>query len=228
MPAFTDIAKETNIMKTKVVIFDWDGTIIDSIEHIAASLHQAAAELGFPTLEKAAYRNIIGLGIEEALKSLYPEANDSEISAFREAYRRYFFSREATPQQLFAGMHDVITDLRTAGQGRAVATGKSRHGLDSALQSSGLRSHFDITRCADETRSKPDPTMLNEILHYYNVGPDEAVMIGDTTYDLEMAKRIGMPSIGVRWGVHDDAAMAPHSPIAIVNSVAELRKVLAL
>lgn len=215
-------------MKIKVAIFDWDGTIIDSIEHIAGSLHQAAAELGFPTLEKAAYRNIIGLGINEALKSLYPEANDSQIEDFRDAYRRYFFAREATPQQIFAGMQEVIADLRTVGQGRAVATGKSRRGLDTALHSSGLHSHFDITRCADETRSKPDPAMLIEIMRFYDIRADEAVMIGDTTYDLEMAQRTGMPSIGVRWGVHDDEAMGRYSPIAIVDSVAELRKVLKL
>lgn len=215
-------------MKIKVAIFDWDGTIIDSIEHIAGSLHQAAAELGFPTLEKAAYRNIIGLGIDEALKSLYPDAADSEIGDFRDAYRRYFFSRKATPQQIFAGMEDVINDLRVAGRGRAVATGKSRRGLDTALHSSGLQSYFDITRCADETCSKPDPTMLNEIIRFYDIRPEEAVMIGDTTYDLEMAQRIGMPSIGVRWGVHDDAAMERYSPLAIVGSVAELGKVLAL
>ncbi len=228
MHAFTNRVKESNTMKIKVAIFDWDGTIVDSIEHIAGSLHQAAAELGFPTLEKAAYRNIIGLGIDEALRSLYPDAVDTEIADFRDAYRRYFFSREATPQQIFAGMHDVITDLRTDGRGRAVATGKSRRGLDTALKSSGLHTHFDITRCADETRSKPDPTMLNEILRFYDIHADEAVMIGDTTYDLEMAQRIGMPSIGVRWGVHDDTAMERYSPTAIVDSVVELRTALML
>ncbi len=215
-------------MSIKVVIFDWDGTIVDSIEHIASSLHQAAAELGFPTLEKAAYRNIIGLGMVDALQALYPAATDLDITGIREAYSRYFFAKEATPQQIFNGMTEVITDLRTGGKGRAVATGKSRRGLDSALHSSGLGSHFDVTRCADETRSKPHPAMLEEILHFYSISPAEAVMVGDTTFDLEMAQRIGMPSIGVRWGSHDDESLGRFAPRAIVGSVKELRAELGL
>ncbi|MES3008430.1 MAG: HAD-IA family hydrolase [Pseudomonadota bacterium] len=219
------ILRDPNI---KVVIFDWDGTIVDSIEHIATSLHLAATELGFPTLEKSAYRNIIGLGMVDALKTLYPALDNQEIEAIREAYGRYFFSKEATPQQIFAGMTEVLSDLRGAGRGRAVATGKSRRGLDHALQTSGLLSHFDVSRCADETRSKPDPAMLLEILHFYNLSPHQAVMIGDTTYDLEMAQRIGMPAIGVRWGVHDDEALGRFGPQTIVGSVEELRRVLDL
>ncbi len=212
----------------KAVIFDWDGTIVDSIEHIANSLHQAATELGFPALEQSAYRNIIGLGMVDALKTLYPALDSGEIDAIREAYGRYFFSKEATPQQIFTGMTEVLTDLRSAGQGRAVATGKSRRGLDSALRTSGLQPHFDVTRCADETRSKPDPAMLEEILRFYDLAPHQAVMIGDTTYDMEMAQRIGMPAIGVRWGVHDDEALGRFEPRAIVGSVAELRRALGL
>lgn len=214
-------------MSIRVAIFDWDGTIVDSIEHIASSLHQAAADLGFPTLETAAYRNIIGLGMVDALKQLYPGVQDPDIEAIREAYSRYFFAKEATPQQIFAGMTEIIQSLRGSGVGRAVATGKSRRGLDAALDSSGLRPHFDVTRCADETRSKPDPRMLEEILAHYGIAPAEAVMIGDTSYDLEMAERIKMPAIGVRWGVHDDAVLERYSPVALVSSTQELQKVLA-
>lgn len=214
-------------MSIKAVIFDWDGTIVDSIEHIATSLHMAAADLGFPTLEKAAYRNIIGLGMVDALKALYPGVADPDIEAIRQAYSRYFFAKEATPQQIFAGMVEVIDNLRCRGLGRAVATGKSRRGLDSALQSSGLHAHFDVTRCADETRSKPDPKMLEEILDFYGLNPTEAVMIGDTTYDLEMAQRIGMPAIGVRWGVHEDAELLRFAPAKLVDSTKELNAFLA-
>ncbi|MEC7376420.1 MAG: HAD-IA family hydrolase, partial [Pseudomonadota bacterium] len=117
---------------------------------------------------------------------------------------------------------------RGAGRRCSVATGKSRRGLDSALVSSGLGSHFEFTRCADETRSKPDPTMLREILHFYGIEPEDAVMIGDTRYDLEMAQRIGMPSIGVEWGVHKRDVLGDYGPHAIVDSVPELRKVLGL
>lgn len=214
-------------MAIKAVIFDWDGTIVDSIDHIATSLHLAAADLGFPTLEKAAYRNIIGLGMVDALKALYPGVNDPDIEAIRQAYSRYFFAKEATPQQIFDGMIAVIDDLRERGVGRAVATGKSRKGLDSALQSSGLHAHFEVTRCADETLSKPDPKMLEEILDFYDLNPTDAVMIGDTTYDLEMAQRIGMPAIGVRWGVHEDADLQRFSPLRIVSTTQELNAFLA-
>ncbi len=213
-------------MTIKIAIFDWDGTIVDSIDHIADSLHKAAQDLGFPTLEKAAYKNIIGLGMIDALKALYPDAQDPDIEAIRLAYSRYFFSKEATPQQIFPGMADLIGGLRERGIGRAVATGKSRRGLDAAFQSSGLEAHFDISRCADETRSKPDPRMLEEILEFYQLRPHEAVMIGDTTYDLEMAHRIGMPSIGVRWGVHDDERLSRFTPAALVSTVSELDEVL--
>ncbi len=215
-------------MQVKVVIFDWDGTLVDSVEHIAESLHQAATELGFPKREREAYRDIIGLGMVEALEKLYPGISREEMNAIREGYGRYFFSKVTTPQNVFDGMADVVADLRGAGRGCSVATGKSRRGLDMALVSSGLGEHFDITRCADETRSKPDPTMLQEIVRFYGIEPEEAVMIGDTRYDLDMAQRIGMPSIGVEWGVHKRDVLSEYAPHAVVDTVADLRRVLGL
>jgi len=215
-------------MDVKVVIFDWDGTLVDSVEHIAGSLHQAATELGYPALEREAYRDIIGLGMVEALERLYPGISHEEMTAIREGYASYFFRKVTTPQNIFEGMADVVADLRSAGRGCSVATGKSRRGLESALVSSGLGVHFDITRCADETRSKPDPLMLEEILRFYGIEASEAVMIGDTRYDLEMAQRIGMPSIGVEWGVHKRDVLGSYAPHAIVESVPDLRSVLGL
>ncbi|NWN91559.1 HAD-IA family hydrolase [Marinobacter adhaerens] len=215
-------------MKDKVVIFDWDGTLVDSVEHIAESLHQAATELGYPALEREAYRDIIGLGMMEALARLYPGVSDAEIMRIREGYSTYFFRKTTTPQNVFAGMADVVADIRKADRGCSVATGKSRRGLEAALGSSGLGEHFDITRCADETRSKPDPQMLKEILLFYGIRPADAVMIGDTRYDLEMAQRIGMPSIGVEWGVHKRDVLGGYGPHAIVDSVEDLRDVLGL
>lgn len=215
-------------MDVKVVIFDWDGTLVDSVDHIAHSLHQAATELGHPALEREAYRDIIGLGMVEALERLYPGISRQEMTRIREGYADYFFRKVTTPQNIFEGMADVVADLRSAGRGCSVATGKSRKGLESALTSSGLGPHFDITRCADETRSKPDPRMLEEILMFYGIEPAEAVMIGDTRYDLEMAQRIGMPSIGVEWGVHKRDVLGGYAPYAIVDSVPDLRGVLGL
>ncbi|MEE3118214.1 MAG: HAD-IA family hydrolase [Pseudomonadota bacterium] len=215
-------------MKVKVVIFDWDGTLVDSVEHIAESLHQAATELGFPAREREAYRDIIGLGMVEALEKLYPGISRDEMNRIREGYGRYFFKKVTTPQNVFAGMADVVADIRGSGRGCSVATGKSRRGLDLALVSSGLGEHFGITRCADETRSKPDPTMLEEIVRFYGIDPSEAVMIGDTRYDLDMAQRLGMPSIGVEWGVHKRDVLGKYAPHAIVDTVSDLRRVLGL
>lgn len=215
-------------MAVQVAIFDWDGTLVDSVEHIADSLHQAATELGYPAREREAYRNIIGLGMVEALEMLYPGISQDQMSEIRQGYGRYFFAKETTPQQVFTGMTDVLKDLRIAGKGCAVATGKSRRGLEGALISSGLGPHFDLTRCADETRSKPDPAMLNEILTHYGLRPEQAVMVGDTVYDMEMAQRIGMPAIGVEWGVHDRETLARFGPVAVVNSVADLRMALGV
>lgn len=215
-------------MTYKVVIFDWDGTLVDSVEHIAGSLHQAAVDLGFPAREREAYRDIIGLGMVEALEALYPGLSKEEMQAIREGYARYFFSRKTLPQNVFDGMADVVTDLRLDNRQVAVATGKSRRGLDSALVSSGLGPHFDITRCADETRSKPDPKMLEEIIEYFGIEPGEAVMIGDTRYDLDMARRVGMPSIGVEWGVHKRDELGRYNPVAVAGNVRELRGVLGL
>jgi len=215
-------------MNVKVVIFDWDGTLVDSVDHIADSLHQAATELGYPELEREAYRDIIGLGMVEALEKLYPGISGDEMNTIREGYARYFFSKVTTPQNVFEGMAELVADLREFGRSCSVATGKSRRGLESALVTSGLGEHFEITRCADETRSKPDPAMLKEILEFYRIEPSEAVMIGDTRYDLEMARRIGMPSIGVEWGVHKRDVLGEYDPHAIVESVPDLRSILGL
>lgn len=215
-------------MTPKIVIFDWDGTLIDSVDHIADSLHLAATELGFPARQRDAYKDIIGLGIIEALQTLYPGLAMDEVQAIREGYARYFFSKQTTSQSVFPGIHELLVDLAGVESKLAVATGKSRRGLVKALNSSGLGEHFAITRCADETRSKPDPAMLLEIVEYFGIEPNEAVMIGDTIYDMEMAQRIGMPAIGVEWGVHPRARLEEYSPAAVASDMAALRQALYL
>ncbi|MDP3517384.1 MAG: HAD-IA family hydrolase [Pseudohongiella sp.] len=213
-------------MSIKAAIFDWDGTVVDSVEHITDCLHHAAASTGFPTLERAAYRNIIGLGIVEALRRLYPGLTDLDTVRMREAYSSHFMATSASNQRIFPGMTDILRELHATDRRCAVATGKSRRGLDQALTSSQLAPWFHITRCADETRSKPDPRMLIEILEHLELEPADAVMIGDTSYDLQMAQAIGMPSIGVRWGVHGDEVLSLFKPIAIVSTSDELRELL--
>ena len=214
-------------MKYKVVVFDWDGTLIDSVEHIAGSLHNAAQAMGLPLRPMQAYRDIIGLGMMEALEKLYPGIEPSEIEDLRERYARHFFSREVLPTSLFPGVAELLETLQSAGVGLAVATGKSRRGLDRALLSSGLQAYFGCTRCADETRSKPDPLMLRQILEHYGVGPAQTVMVGDTVYDLDMAQRASIPAIGVTWGVHDVDELAAFDPVAIVDGIDDLAAALS-
>jgi phosphoglycolate phosphatase len=177
-------------------------------------------------LERAAYRDIIGLGIVEALKRLYPGLDKEQTMLMREAYSTHFMATSASNQHIFPGMTDILQGLHATDRRCAVATGKSRRGLDLALQSSQLSPWFHITRCADETRSKPDPRMLIEILEHFELEPADAVMIGDTSYDLQMAQNIGMPSIGVRWGAHSEDVLAQFKPIAIVSNSNELRDLL--
>ncbi|MDP2128297.1 MAG: HAD-IA family hydrolase [Pseudohongiella sp.] len=213
-------------MSIKAVIFDWDGTVVDSVEHIADCLLHAAVSTGYPELERAAYRDIIGLGIMEALRRLYPGMNAEDTVRMREAYSTHFMATSASNQRIFPGMTEILQDLHATDRRCAVATGKSRRGLNAALESSQLAHWFHITRCADETRSKPDPRMLIEILEHFELEPADAVMIGDTSYDLQMAQAIGMPSIGVRWGVHGDEVLSLFKPAAIVGNTTELASLL--
>jgi len=212
----------------KAVIFDWDGTVVDSADHIVHSLSHAAASAGLPVRERAAYRNIIGLGMVDALDQLYPGITHDQMIALRDAYSNHFMATMDVANTLFPGMQDMIAKLGSAGRQCAVATGKSRRGLDRAFEATGLQSLFSASRCADETRSKPNPTMLRELLEFYGIHPHDAVMIGDTSYDMEMAQRADMPAIGVNWGVHDEATLSKHGPLAVVGSVLALQALLDL
>jgi len=213
-------------MRWRLIIFDWDGTVVDSADHIASCLHQAAEHVGLPVRPAADYRNIIGLGMVQALNTLYPGISDNDALALRDAYSSSFMASADQANRLFEGMHELLHTLGGRGHDCAIATGKSRRGLDRALQLTGLGPRFSASRCADETRSKPDPAMLRELLAHYRLSADEAVMIGDTRYDMEMAQRINMPAIGVSWGVHSKETLAEHGPLAITESVNELTRTL--
>ena len=214
-------------MTYRKVIFDWDGTLVDSVDHIAGSLQKAARDLDFPKRSLEELRHIVGLGMQEALARLYPGITPEEIQQLRKTYAGYFFSQETTPESLFPGVNELVGELASGDRRLAVATGKSRPGFDRGLASSGLGQYFQHTRCADETASKPDPRMLSELLEVSGIKPSEAIMIGDTIYDLEMASRIGMPAIGVTWGVHDADALKVWRPIEIVERVQDLHDILS-
>jgi len=206
----------------EVVVFDWDGTLVDSEAHIVSSIEHAARAVGLPALSYNTIKNIIGLGMREALLVLYPELTDEQIVVLRKHYSHFFFSKVVDQTMLFDGVLETLDQLQSSGLKLAVATGKSRNGLDKALVATGLKPYFDIERCADETRSKPHPMMLAQISEYFSLPPAKMFLVGDTEYDLEMAARFGMDSIGVSYGVHDVARLDKHKPLRIVDHISEI------
>jgi len=209
-------------MKYKVFVFDWDGTLVDSENHIVSSLMHAAQEMGLPSRTYDENKNIIGLGMSEALLDLYPRLGDDELASMKRFYSNYFYSADVEQGALFEDVLSVLSELKLEGVKLAVATGKSRKGLDLALKTMGLSSFFDIERCADESKSKPDPLMLQQICDFYACHPEQMVMIGDTEYDLEMAANIGMDSIGVSYGVHEVDRLLRHKPVRIIDHFSEI------
>ena len=193
-------------------IFDWDGTIIDSADRIVLCMNAAIKESGFESLPAEKVKNIIGLGMTEAIRMLYPTINDSDIDRIREAYTRHFLMHEKEPSLFFPGVLDTLVDLKHRGHYLAVATGKSRRGLDRVLRGVGLEGFFDGTRCADETASKPDPMMLNQLVGEFAIDASSALMIGDTEWDMAMAQSIDMPRVAVTYGAHSVERLKKFQP----------------
>ncbi|MGF1547185.1 MAG: HAD-IA family hydrolase [Thiotrichales bacterium] len=209
-------------LKFDLLVFDWDGTLMDSESHIVACLALALREVGLPPRDTRSLRQVIGLGLREAMLALLPEAPASTVQEAVDAYRRHFLSSQPTPSELFPGVLETLDTLRAAGFRMAVATGKSRRGLDKVLDETALHPYFEATRCADETRSKPDPLMLRELLDELAVDAGRALMIGDTEFDLAMAAAMAMPRIGVGYGVHERDRLLRHAPLAILEDIREL------
>lgn len=214
-------------MKYRLLVFDWDGTLMDSEARIVACVEAAVADLGLASPGSDAIRNIIGLGLREAVHMLFPDADDRLHLEIAERYRAHFFSSTEAPSQLFEGAREVIETLHQAGYLLAVATGKGRSGLEHALETTALRQYFHTTRCADETFSKPHPEMLHQIIDELDVMPRQALMIGDTEYDLQMAKNAKMPSLGVAYGVHSRERLLKHNPLACLQRVVDIPPWLA-
>ena len=204
----------------ELIIFDWDGTLIDSQANIVQCFKYVIDDLDLPDRSSEEISNIIGLGMWEALRELFPQNNTEEYEQMVDRYRYHFFASD--PSQPFSGAGTVLSSLAEDGYILAVATGKGRRGLDKALDSTGFRQYFHATRCADETRSKPHPQMLEELLDETGMNGEQAIMIGDTEYDLEMAKNAGIPSIGVSYGVHEADRLLKHEPISVLNEIGAL------
>ena len=205
-----------------MIIFDWDGTLCDSVAQIVRSVQGVAREMGLPVPSEAEVANIIGLSLHRAMEVLFPEVPPVELEQLISGYSSHYVANEEAPPAMFPGALETLNELRGRGFELAVATGKSRRGLDRVLRVMGMEDMFDATRCADETTSKPDPLMLNELLLERSISPERAVMIGDTEYDLEMAVNAGISSVGVSFGVHSIERLAVHKPVAIVDSLPQL------
>ena len=190
-------------------------------------MQQAADDAGVTPLDAAVVRNIIGLGLDEALLRLYPDEPPTVRNDIRQHYSARFVAADQTPCEFFPGVRTSLDWLRSQGVPLALATGKSRRGLNRVLSNLAMTDYFQGSRCADETASKPNPLMLNQLCHEFNVSPDKAVLVGDTEYDLEMAQRIGMPSVGVSYGVHGPARLAQWQPLQMLDEFGALLPLLA-
>ncbi|RKR06358.1 phosphoglycolate phosphatase [Kushneria sinocarnis] len=212
-------------MRYRLIIFDWDGTLMDSAPRIVECMQRAARDVGWAPLSAEAVRDIIGLGLPEAIARLCPGMTTEQAERLRQCYSEHFVAAETreAPMPFFDGVEAGIARLRqNRDQRLAVATGKSRRGLDRILASSGSGHWFDATRTADLTRSKPDPLMLTELLAQLQVPVEEAIMIGDSEYDLGMARQLGMDQLGVGWGVHDRARLQAHEPLWLADEPAAM------
>ncbi|MFG0637647.1 HAD-IA family hydrolase [Acinetobacter soli] len=209
--------------RPELIIFDWDGTLFNSVGQIVASLQFAAQRFEQPLTHEAA-QGVIGLGLPEVMQTLFPQVphlHEQIVVAYGEHYVQH-----SAHDAWFDGVAELLHDLKAMGMKLAVATGKNRRGLDRVLTKTQSHHIFDITRAASETMSKPHPRMLEEILQVTEVEAKNAIMVGDSSYDLEMAMNIDMPRIGVSYGVHDPQVLARYAPLTIVKSVPELHHFL--
>lgn len=207
----------------KLLIFDWDGTLADSIGRIVEAMHVASQRSGFDLCDDLAVKGIIGLGLPEAIRTLYPQISDAELVAFRQHYADHYIALEAEPSPLFDGVVESLAAFRDQGYHLAVATGKARRGLDRVLKSHGWEDYFDITRAADETASKPHPLMLEQILAHCAVRPEQALMVGDSSFDLQMARNAGVPSVAVSYGAQSMDALRAFEPRLAIDHFSQLR-----
>jgi phosphoglycolate phosphatase len=204
-----------------LIAFDWDGTLFDSTAIITRCIQAAVVDVGGqkPSDEAASY--VIGLGLMQALAHAAPDVSPDRYPQLGERYRHHYLAHH-NDLSLFDGVLPLLSALRARNHNLAVATGKSRRGLDDTLQSVALQGMFDGSRTADETAGKPDPRMLHELMREFGVEPARTLMVGDTTHDLLMARNAGCPCVGVSYGAHDHSAFDAYSPLYVAHSVGEL------
>lgn len=216
----SELAAEHHLADKTLIIFDWDGTLMDSIGLIVESMHIAGEAHGFRTTDQAV-KDIIGLSLMHGIEILYPQASEAQKLAIQQSYADYYIpNSHRTP--FFMPIDDMLLTLKQQDKQLAVATGKKRKGLDRVLEASASRHYFTITRCADESGSKPDPQMLRDVLDYTKQPISQAVFIGDSIYDIQMANRLGMTSIAVNYGTASSSELAAEQPTYQVDTPQEL------
>ncbi len=208
--------------KFNLLVFDWDGTLMDSEARIVACLRGAIRDLELESRDEEALKNIIGLGLREAVSTLYPDSNDDLLRQLTDRYRYHFLTADPTPSTLFNGAEQILRQLADAGYLMGVATGKGRAGLDKVLEETGVGSLFHATRCADETLSKPNPQMLHEVMDELGAEPGETLMIGDTEYDMLMARNASTGALAVSYGVHTLERLLKCTPLGCIHDIKEL------
>lgn len=209
-------------MRYQLIVFDWDGTLMDSETRIVTCIQQAARDADMPVPDHDIAKEIIGLGLQEALAQLFPDHLPEERNQLLLAYRRHWMGDELPGAPVFDGVEMVLQGLESAGYLLAVATGKSRTGLDKALNDAQLGHYFAATRCADEAFSKPHPQILLDVLELTGVDAADALMIGDTEYDIEMANNAKVASLGVDYGVHGRERLLAKGALASLADIKAL------
>lgn len=207
-------------MKYRLIVFDWDGTLIDSHSAIVECMQEASRELGLPIPERERASHVIGLGLHDAMRIVAPQLAAHRYPAFIDSYRRNFLAREDAMRP-FPGMRELLDSLAREST-LAIATGKSRRGLERALKATGLEGRFRASRCADETQPKPHPAMLLELMDQLNFSRHQALMVGDTSHDVEMAAAAGVDAVAVSYGAHPRDGLLACGPLGCVASVEEL------
>ncbi|MBE9515464.1 MAG: HAD-IIIA family hydrolase [Proteobacteria bacterium] len=209
--------------KFDLIVFDWDGTLMDSEAKIVRCMEAACSDAGVVFPGNDAARSVIGLGLKEAMEQLLPNESSLAIEKVVQGYRDHFLVHDKTDMEFFPGVLEGLQQLEDHGYMLAVATGKARRGLKHLLDEWNLHDRFVATRCADEAFSKPHPKMLEDILDVTGVTPDRTIMIGDTTFDMEMASNAGIAGLAVSYGVHHKASLIEHEPLDCLDSFEAVR-----
>ncbi|MDD0975471.1 HAD-IA family hydrolase [Pseudomonas fontis] len=205
-----------------LLIFDWDGTLADSIGRIVEAMHRSAERAGYPLCSDEAIKGIIGLALPEAISTLYPQLDEVQVMAFRQHYADIYMALDVEPSPLYPGVAEALQAFRDEGYRLAVATGKARRGLDRVLRANGWEDFFDITRAADETRGKPHPLMLEEIMLHCQVSAARSLMVGDSAFDLIMASNAGVHSVAIGHGAMSLDALSVYAPQLSIEHFSQL------